>query len=220
MDSKEFWYWHLLVSMIVFVFLALIFELSHLDLWFADRLFELEGHAWTLKSNWLTYNVIHQDGKRAMEALGLAAFLFALASWKFGPLKPYRKSLIYLFSALVLIPSAIALLKHFSEVPCPWNLKHYGAARIYAHSLSYSLGTGHGGHCFPSGHASAAYALLALYFAAYPHVARKKWLFLIPGVLLGITFGLAQQLRGAHFMSHDIWTAFLSWFISLLLFSL
>jgi membrane-associated PAP2 superfamily phosphatase len=29
---------------------------------------------------------------------------------------------------------------------------------------------------------------------------------------------LAQQVRGAHFLSHDLWTAFLSWFMSLALY--
>jgi len=97
---------------------------------------------------------------------------------------------------------------------------NYGATRIYGHNLSYPLGPGRGGHCFPSGHASGGFALLALYFAAYPHVTKNAWRFLLPGILLGTSFGLAQQLRGAHFLSHDVWTAFLCWFMSLLIFSL
>jgi membrane-associated PAP2 superfamily phosphatase len=38
---------------------------------------------------------------------------------------------------------------------------------------------------------------------------------LIVGVAAGLLFGIAQQSRGAHFVSHDVWSAFLVWIISL-----
>jgi membrane-associated PAP2 superfamily phosphatase len=30
----------------------------------------------------------------------------------------------------------------------------------------------------------------------------------------GMVFGLSQQLRGAHFLSHDLWTAALCWLVA------
>ena len=41
---------------------------------------------------------------------------------------------------------------------------------------------------------------------------------LAAGVLLGLTFGVAQQARGAHFASHDLSSAFLAWIIPLTLY--
>jgi membrane-associated PAP2 superfamily phosphatase len=35
---------------------------------------------------------------------------------------------------------------------------------------------------------------------------------------LGGVFGLAQQLRGAHFLSHDVWTLMICWLIALALY--
>lgn len=32
--------------------------------------------------------------------------------------------------------------------------------------------------------------------------------------MLGLTFGITQQLRGAHFLSHDLWSAALCWAIA------
>jgi hypothetical protein len=32
---------------------------------------------------------------------------------------------------------------------------------------------------------------------------------------MGVVFGATQQLRGAHFLSHDLWTAAICWFNSL-----
>ncbi|MNV84902.1 hypothetical protein D3C71_1788110 [compost metagenome] len=35
---------------------------------------------------------------------------------------------------------------------------------------------------------------------------------------MGLLFGFAQQLRGAHFLSHDVWTLAISWFVALALY--
>jgi membrane-associated PAP2 superfamily phosphatase len=40
------------------------------------------------------------------------------------------------------------------------------------------------------------------------------------GLVAGGVFGAAQQLRGAHFLSHDLWTLATCWTVSLLLFLL
>jgi membrane-associated PAP2 superfamily phosphatase len=34
---------------------------------------------------------------------------------------------------------------------------------------------------------------------------------LLIAVLAGLILGLSQQMRGAHFMSHTLWTAWLCW---------
>ena len=38
-------------------------------------------------------------------------------------------------------------------------------------------------------------------------------------ILTGLIFGVAQQSRGAHFVSHDVWSAFLVWSIALALYA-
>jgi membrane-associated PAP2 superfamily phosphatase len=39
------------------------------------------------------------------------------------------------------------------------------------------------------------------------------------GIVVGLVFGFAQQSRGAHFVSHDLWSAMLAWFIALTLYA-
>jgi membrane-associated PAP2 superfamily phosphatase len=41
-----------------------------------------------------------------------------------------------------------------------------------------------------------------------PPIARR-WLW--SAVIAGLVLGLAQQVRGAHYMSHTLWTAWLCW---------
>jgi hypothetical protein len=38
------------------------------------------------------------------------------------------------------------------------------------------------------------------------------------GAVCGLIFGLAQQSRGAHFISHDVWSAFIAWIVALTVF--
>ena len=38
-----------------------------------------------------------------------------------------------------------------------------------------------------------------------------RWLGLVTGLSAGLLFGISQQLRGAHFVSHDIWTLGICW---------
>jgi len=51
--------------------------------------------------------------------------------------------------------------------------------------------------------------LLYFFFLnAGPHL---RWRGLAIGIAAGVVFGIAQQLRGAHFLSHDLWTAAICW---------
>jgi len=53
------------------------------------------------------------------------------------------------------------------------------------------------------------------------HLLQKnRFWFLLPGLVMGFAFGLAQQLRGAHFISQDLWSVSIDWFGALLLLKL
>ena len=110
-------------------------------------------------------------------------------------------------ACLLLVP----LAKRFSRTSCPWDVAEFGGSASYV--PHWLLGTldGGPGHCFPSGHAVAAFAFFSGYFLrrdTRPRLARV-WL---AGVLLaGLAFGWAQLARGAHYPSHTLWSAWLCW---------
>jgi membrane-associated PAP2 superfamily phosphatase len=211
-----FWIRHALIPLLFFLPAMWLFEASGLDLWIADQLFRLEGNAWSLRDGWFTYYIMHHWGKRVVLGLGVIILACAIAGNWNKRLRPFRSSLWYLAITITLVPSLIAASKRFSAVPCPWDLQRYGAEFIYHHSLSYPIGLTDVGHCFPSGHSSGGFALVALYFAAWPHFPAHRFWFLAPALLVGFMFGFAQQLRGAHFLSHDLWTAAVCWYGALL----
>lgn len=217
--GPRFWVVHLWLPLLAFLALAALFETTMLDQWFADRLYAFEGGRWALQDHFLAYEVMHHYGKLTVIAIGVLTMLLAILSCCVEGLKPWRWPLVYLVVGLVTAPALLSLSKHFSDIPCPWDLARYGGEMAYRHSLDYPFSwTGlHSRSCFPAGHAAAGYGMLVIYFAAWPY-ARRPALFLLPGLLTGAAFGVAQQLRGAHFLSHDVWTLALTWFIALGLF--
>ena len=72
--------------------------------------------------------------------------------------------------------------------------------------------------CFPGGHSSAGYAWVALYFFAWVVRPQLRGRLLATALLAGAIFGAGQQLRGAHFLSHDLWSLGISWLVAATLF--
>lgn len=167
-----------------------------------------------LHDHWLLTTVLH-DGARWLNGLLLLALLL-MVWWPIGPLRQLgraRRVRLWLVvaSAMLLVSS----LKRFSGSSCPWDLVSGGAepqaSLSHWQSLFSGLSDGGPGHCFPAGHASAGFAWVALYAALHPHAPRAARIALAVALLAGCTLGVAQQLRGAHYMSHTLWTAWLCW---------
>jgi len=217
--SSSFWIWHLCAPLAAAAVILFGIEHSGFDLWLADRWYALEDGSWAWRNHWITAEVIHHDGKMLLYVFGsLLIGAFVALHWS-DRFKPLRWPVGYAVTCMIVLPALIASLKRLSAVPCPWDLSRYGGAAPYLHTFDYSLGPSAAGHCFPAGHASGGFALIALYFAMLPYV-RRPAMMLIPGLVVGTVFALGQQARGAHFVSHDLWTLSLCWFGALALFVL
>jgi membrane-associated PAP2 superfamily phosphatase len=113
----------------------------------------------------------------------------------------------------------VVLLKAFSARQCPWNLQEYGG---FAPHFALFDAVPHGaapGHCFPSGHASTGFCLLAFYFAGLALDNRRLarvglWGSLAAGMILG----MGRVAQGAHFFSHNLWSALVCWLVILALY--
>lgn len=184
----------------------------------ADLLYSSQGNQWALKGAWVTATLAHKGGKWASALAGLAVLLACVLTRKrHGRL---HVALLYLFLAMVLSTALVAGLKPLTRMDCPWDLQRYGGTRPFIGLLQHRpdmMGTP---ACFPAGQASAGYAWLSLYFFALLYRPAWRWTGLTIGLLAGLLLGLAQQLRGAHFLSHDLATAVLCWCASLGLFAL
>ena len=136
----------------------------------------------------------------------LTRFFPAIAAW--------RKGLLYLVASTLLAGVVINILKEFTHVDCPWDLLRYGGDRPYVPIFSAHPGNFEAGACFPAGHASAAYAWLGVYYFCLILLPRWRFRALAAVLGAGLLFGFSQQLRGAHFLSHDLWTLGICWAIA------
>ncbi len=170
--------------------------------WYGD------ASGFALRDHWLLRRVLH-DGGRWLSALAL----LGVAAWSaLGDARVMARRRRWAWSAVVLLCLiTVPAIKRLSSTSCPWDLDDFGGTAMYVPHWMLTLADGGPGHCFPSGHAVAAFAFLPLFFQwqqTRPHAAR---LLLVLTIGAGLLFGWAQLARGAHFPSHTMWSAWLCW---------
>ncbi|MBF7682577.1 phosphatase PAP2 family protein [Acinetobacter sp. B5B] len=126
-----------------------------------------------------------------------------------------QKICLMVLLSMVCSVSCIAVLKSTSEHACPWSMvsTHLGM-------IQWSQDIHTSAKCFPGGHASGGFSLIILFFAYridYPKIARTGLIF---ALTLGCLMSLVQMMRGAHFLSHNLWSLWWSWLIALVVYKL
>jgi membrane-associated PAP2 superfamily phosphatase len=163
-----------------------------------------------LRNDWWLRRVLH-DGGRWLSGLALVACL--LWAWRGDATAMARSLRAAWLGIVVLCLVAVPAIKRISSSSCPWDLDAFGGGFGYVPHWMLAVVDGGPGHCFPSGHAVAAFAFLPLYFQWRPTHARRARLLLAATLAAGVLFGWAQLARGAHFASHTLWSAWLCWAI-------
>lgn len=207
---------HVWLPLAAFVLLVAVSMPLHGDQWLADRLYAWQGHRWLLRHAPVTDLVVHRLGRD----FSIAAWVGVLATWCLACMRPglarWRGPLAYLAIATLLSTAVVAWVKSWSNMDCPWDLLRYGGDRLYVGLFGLRpVGLARGA-CFPAGAASGGYAWFSLYFFLLATRPSWRWLGLAVGGGMGLLFGFSQQLRGAHFLSHDVWTAGICWATALL----
>ena len=186
--------------------LLLLWDLVGLDLAAMHLVGTPEGFAW--QEAFFTTTVLHQGGR----ALGwLALALMVVNVWRPLWAGPTRAERVRWLAVTVLCVLAVPALKQINHTSCPWDLAQFGGVATYVGHWQLGLGDGGPGRCFPSGHATAAFAFFSGWFVLRHHHPRaaRRWLAAV--LVLGATLGFGQYLRGAHYPSHTLWTAWLCW---------
>jgi membrane-associated PAP2 superfamily phosphatase len=186
----------------------LLWEACGLDLTLA-RLYGTRA-GFPLRDAWLTRTLLHDGGRAA--AWCVAALMVAAA---LGPARdePARRQRWYWIGVSVLCLLIVPTIKRLTAVSCPWDLAEFGGVAAYVPHWRVGVADGGPGHCFPSGHAVAAFAFLSLYFGWRTQRPRLARLTLLLVCCAGVLFGWAQLARGAHYVSHTVWSAWLCWLL-------
>jgi membrane-associated PAP2 superfamily phosphatase len=185
------------------------------DRWIADQIYAAEGGHWALRNSFVLTRVLHAGGKALSALAWLVVIAMTLRTIIDARWKPLRRPLLALLLSVAVSTLLVSTLKHLTRMDCPWDASIYGGPHPYF-TLLQSRPTGiKPSGCFPAGQASAGYAWVALYF--FFAGVRPQWrrIGLAIGICFGLALGIAQQLRGAHYLSHDLWTLAICWFVAL-----
>jgi membrane-associated PAP2 superfamily phosphatase len=208
---------HLWRPIVVFALALLVVHALRIDWRIAHTLYAWEGYRWILKHAFFTETLMHNVGHDLVVLAWTGVALTWLVSLRRASLARWRLPLGYLASAVLLSTVCVALLKRATRMDCPWDIEGLGGTRPLLGLLDARPAYLPDAGCFPAGHAGSGYAWLALYFfflMSQPSLRRHG---LAIGATTGLVFGLGQQLRGAHFVSHDLWAALLCWTIAFVL---
>ncbi len=195
-----------------------LLHVSHADQWLADTIYAAGGQAWVWRRAWITNDLIHDGGRTLVGVLALGV----LGAWLLSFVHPHgqrwRSPSLYLLCTALLAVALVNILKEVTQVDCPWDLVRYGGENLPTAFFAEAPSGQEPGRCYPAGHASAGYCWIGLYFLARQFRPRLRLPALLAPLGLGLVFGVAQQLRGAHFLSHDLMTLYLCWMTASLLY--
>jgi membrane-associated PAP2 superfamily phosphatase len=201
----------LLAGTLVLAALAIAWlgQFTDIDLALADWLFDAGARSFAWRDAWLADTFNHQILKllftlAALGFIGLAGFDLVRPSARRSALDRLRLRVVAL--SAVLVPLAISLLKQVSVSHCPWDLARYGGQEPYLRLFDALPAGVMPGHCMPAGHASSALWLVALAVYWLPAPARHARMIAFMALSVGAASGWLQQMRGAHFLTHTLWS--------------
>lgn len=193
----------------------LLLEFTNLDMWMARMAYDSRARQFLGRHSAFLENVLHDRAKQAVIAIALFALLAFAGAFVVRQLKPWRRELGCVVLSMALSTSFVTPLKALTAVQCPWSLTQFGGTETYSKVFDTRPVTDSPGRCWPGGHAATGFTLFALYFALRdrrPRLARYAFGFALG---LGVIFSVGRMLQGAHFFSHNVWTAVFCWWICL-----
>ena len=223
----------LLLAMVVF----LLFDLTRLDRLISNLLLDpATGQFPLLHDQWFE-KVTHKWPRILPNWTGEAAIIGTLLSciWpllskhpqlahsplleksRIAPLLRFsaghRRDFLFVVVAFALCTTVIHYLKSHTSVYCPVETTLYGGSQLrteWFENFSWFSKAGDG-RCWPGGHASSGFTLLALYFVARRYRWQHARKLLVAILLLGFVYGTTRVLQGWHYMSHTFWAGIFVW---------
>lgn len=197
---------------------------TDVDLILADLLFDRASNTFPWREAWLTTTFGHGILKAVLLVLAAIVLMVTVAGAilpQSALAKPLNRVRLRVIAwCAVLVPMAISLLKQGSNAHCPWDLVRYGGTQPYVRVFEALPPGVLPGHCLPAGHASSALWLVSLGVCSLPGPTRRTYLAWGLALAPGLVLGWMQQMRGAHFLTHTLWSVWIACAIVLALITL
>jgi len=207
------------ITTIFLVVVIALFELTSLDILVQEKFFILNTNSWILNRDEAILKFIFYDGIKKLLIIFALVLLFSLIFFRKKELiKNYKEGLIIVILASIIVPLAIGSLKAVSNTPCPKNIEYFGGdypnIKVFD-SYPKEFIQNSKIKCWPAGHASGGFALMALFFLFKKR--KNQIIALIFALSIGWSMGTYKMLIGDHFLSHTIITMIIAWLIILIL---
>lgn len=200
----------LALSLVVILVLG---ELSNIDLMIEDYYYDEALAIFPWRDSWFANDLMHRMVKNVTMKIGYLILAIVILdgvvkiSWVDSLT---RMRLRFVGLAALMVPFVIRSIKQFSVLHCPWDVDRYGGDAPFYRLLDPVVSNIDPGHCFPAGHATAGLWMAAFCVFWLPHKPRVALVVFFAGLSVGLVMGWVQQMRGAHFLFHTLWAAWLA----------
>lgn len=165
------------------------------------------------EDNWYLVHIGHQ-GLKYLVIMIAVIHLMLLIYFKISNSHHHiQRICIFVLVSMICSVSIIAVLKATSPHACPWSMVEQVNGMVDWGRVLRGQGK-----CLPGGHASGGFALLTLFFAYRQDFPRYAIYGLVFALCLGAMMSLIQMIRGAHFLSHNLWSFWWSWCIDFVIY--
>lgn len=231
---------NLLLPLVLALIVFLLFDLTELDRWISNLLIDPATGSFPLLHDQWFEKVTHKWPRILPDWTGELAVIGSLLSFVWPRLQhhpdawvtrmlnkarispvlrftaQHRRDFLFVVVAFALSTTVIHYLKSHTSVYCPVETTLYGGHELRKEWFeNFTLLSKAGdGRCWPGGHASSGFTLLALYFVALRHRWQHARKLLVAILLIGFVYGTTRVLQGWHYMSHTFWAGIFVWFTS------
>tara|TARA_B100001063_G_scaffold247351_1_gene293015 strand:- start:554 stop:1243 length:690 start_codon:yes stop_codon:yes gene_type:complete len=209
----------IVITICLLIMVIALFELTDLDIYVQNFFYNFQTNTWLIDKKEPVLKFFLYDGLKALLILFAVLILFSLIFLiKKNFIQEYKKGLIIVLLSAIFVPLIIGSLKATSNTPCPCNIEHFGGEypNIKAFdSYPKDFVQKSKAKCWPAGHASGGFALMALFFLFKTPKNQKRAL--IGALVIAWSMGTYKMLLGDHFLSHTIITMLIAWLMILII---
>ncbi len=213
--DANFWRLHLALPLLLFVLMLGVIKAAQVDFAVADALFDASAGVFPARDSYLFQRLLHDLGNRLIFSITVGAVALFLLGFVIARFRPWRRAAIYVALCIGISAAVAAMGKQLTNMDCPWSLTRYSGDQPYVSLFSDRPDYLPRAACFPGAHSIGAFALFAFYFVWHRQHPRRAAAALVTTTFLGLVYAGTQWVRGAHFVSHDLWSAMLAWLVCL-----
>lgn len=218
LKNQPFTMSHLILPLLIMLPILIAFEFTNWDVDFQRLLFNAETGKWLVSKHGWAETYLHDRAKTLTHIYANICILGLVLSYFKPTFRPFRKDFVFLILAIILATGVVAELKQLTDVWCPSQTTLFNGKATYVKVFEPRIPGEDRGICWPSGHASAGFAFVSIYFVVRRYWPRyAKWA-LVGGLSMGVFYGGVRTLQGLHFLSHTLWSGTICWTIMALLY--